>query len=62
MKAKYIGDPRNPGEAKQLPDEYEMYGVVFPRGKAVDVPAHLEAKFEGNSHFETSGTAAAETK
>jgi hypothetical protein len=32
MKAKYIGDPRNPGEAKQLPDEYEMYGIVFERG------------------------------
>lgn len=53
MKAKYIGDPRNPGEQKQLPDEYEMYGVVFERGKFADVPAHLEGKFEGNSHFET---------
>jgi hypothetical protein len=58
MKAKYIGDPRNPGEAKQLPDEYVMYGLTFERGKFTDIPEELQAKFEGNSHFETRGDAA----
>lgn len=57
MKAKYIGDPRNPGEAKNLPEETTAFGLVFERGKWVDVPDHLEAKFVGNSHFETKGKA-----
>lgn len=55
LKAKYIGDPANAAEQKQLPDEFEAYGLVFERGKFTDVPAHLVSKFEGNSHFETQG-------
>lgn len=57
MKAKYIGDPRNPGEAKNVPEEFTAFGVTFPKGKFVDVPDNLAAKFEGNSHFETRGKA-----
>jgi len=55
MKAKYIGDPRNPGEANNLPDETTAFGVVFPKGKFVDVPDEVAHKFAGNSHFETRG-------
>jgi hypothetical protein len=55
MKAKYIGDPRNPGEAQNLPEETTAFGVVFPRGKFVDVPDDVAGKFVGNTHFETRG-------
>lgn len=55
MKAKFIGDPRNAGEANNLPEAMEAHGVVFERGKWADVPAEAEAKFVGNSHFETRG-------
>lgn len=55
MKAKYIGDANHPGEQKQLPDEFEAFGLTFERSKFTEVPAHLAGKFEGNSHFETQG-------
>lgn len=55
MKAKYIGDPNDPKEQKNLPDEFTAYGITFERGKSVDVPEELEAKFANNSHFETDG-------
>jgi|GEM_PF-5892812 len=55
MDARFIGDPMNPGEAKHLPDEQEAFGLTFERGKWVKVPASLEGKFEGNSHFDTRG-------
>lgn len=56
MKAKYVGDPRNPGE--QVSDEpVEAHGLTFPKGKWVEVPANLAAKFAGNTHFETQGDA-----
>lgn len=55
MDAKFVGDPRNPGEEKNLPEVTEAHGLVFERGKWVKVPEHLEAKFEGNSHFDTRG-------
>jgi len=57
MKAKYIGDPRNPAEQKQLPDEFEAYGLTFERGKFTEVPNELASKFEGNNHFEVQGKA-----
>lgn len=57
MKAKFIGDPRNPGEANNLPEETTAFGITFPRGKFVDIPADQEAKFIGNTHFETRGAA-----
>jgi hypothetical protein len=57
MKAKFIGDPRNPGEANNLPESTTAFGIDFPRGKFVDVPPELEAKFIGNTHFKTSGAA-----
>lgn len=57
MKAKFIGDPRIPGEDKNLPEVTEAYGLVFPRGKWVEVPDNLAAKFEGNTHYETRGDA-----
>jgi hypothetical protein len=61
MKAKFIGDPRTPGEANNLPESTSAFGIDFPRGKFVDVPAELEAKFEGNTHFETKAGAASKT-
>lgn len=57
MKAKFIGDPREPGEANNLPEETTAFGITFPRGKFVEVPAELEAKFIGNTHYKTSGAA-----
>lgn len=60
MKAKFIGDPRNPGEANSLPEETTAFGVAFPRGKFVDVPDEVAAKFVGNTHFETRGEEPAE--
>jgi hypothetical protein len=56
-KFKYVGDPRNPGEQKQLPDEFEAFGVTFERGKFSEVPDALEGKFEGNSHYVRQGEA-----
>lgn len=53
MKAKFIGDPTQPDEA--VPETHTAYGLTFEKGKATEVPAELEAKFIGNSHFETSG-------
>lgn len=53
MKAKFIGEPGT-AEAKNLPEEFEAFGIVFERGKFSNVPDHLASKFEGNSHFETS--------
>lgn len=55
MKAKFVGDANNPGEQKQLPDEFEAFGVTFERGKFVDVPDELAHKFANNSHYETRG-------
>lgn len=57
MKAKFIGDQNNPKEV--IPDEFEAFGVTFPKGKFTDVPAEFAAKFAGNSHFETKGDAPA---
>lgn len=56
MKAKYIGDPSE-GAKPTVPDEFTAYGVTFEKGKFADVPDKLAAKFEGNSHFETKGSA-----
>ncbi len=55
MKAKYVGDTGLPEDDRGVPDEFEMYGLKFEKGKSVDVPPELEAKFAGNRHFETSG-------
>lgn len=55
MKAKFIGDANNPGEQKNLPEEFEAFGITFERGKFSEVPDHLASKFEGNRHFETQG-------
>lgn len=52
MKAKFIGEPGT-AEEKNLPDEFVAYGIVFEKGKFVEVPDHLANKFEGNTHFET---------
>jgi hypothetical protein len=60
MKAKFIGDPRTPGEANNLPESTTAFGIEFPRGKFVDVPAELETKFIGNTHFDTRGAAESE--
>lgn len=55
MKVKFVGDPMRPDEQKNLPDTTTAYGVVFERGKFVEVPDKVAPKFEGNSHFETQG-------
>lgn len=53
MKAKFIGDPSNPGEV--VPDLTDHFGVTFPKGKFVDVPEAVQDKIAGNSHFEVRG-------
>lgn len=53
MEAKFIGDPRDPGSANNLPEFTQQFGVTFERDKWASVPAGSEGKFEGNSHFET---------
>jgi len=55
LKAKFIGDPRSPGEAKNLPETTEAFGITFERGKWTDVPDELASKFVGNTHYETKG-------
>lgn len=55
MKATYVGNPDLPKEQREIPDTFVMYDISFEKGKATDIPADLEAKFVGNSHFETSG-------
>jgi hypothetical protein len=57
MEAKFIGDPTERGA--NVPEVFEAHGVTFERGKFADVPEKLQAKFEGNSHFETKGGAKA---
>lgn len=58
MKAKFIGDPANPGEAKNLPEETEAFGLIFERGKFTEVPSNLEQKFANNSHYVVQESAA----
>lgn len=55
MRVKFVGDPNNPGEQKNLPETHEAFGVVFERGKFTDVPDEYAAKFEGNNHYEVEG-------
>lgn len=55
MRAKYVGNTDLPEKDRDLPDTFEMMGVVFEKGKSSEIPPELEAKFLGNSHFETSG-------
>ncbi len=56
MKAKFIGDPNEP--QAQLPETFSAFGVEFPRGKFVEIKdASAARKIEGNSHFETQGSA-----
>jgi hypothetical protein len=57
MKAKFIGDPTQPGEAGNLPETFEAHGLTFEKNKFTEVPAHLEAKFVGNPHFKVQGAA-----
>ncbi len=60
MKATFTGDPSQPKGAEQIPDSIEVLGLTFEKGKATEIPAELEAKFVGNSHFTTSGKETAE--
>lgn len=53
MKAKFVGDPSNPGEA--VPEVVDVLGVTFHRDKFSDIPKELEGKFAGNSHFKVQG-------
>ncbi len=55
MKATFVGDPSQPKGSEPVPDEMTMFGLTFKKGQAVEIPAELEAKFAGNSHFEVSG-------
>lgn len=54
MKAKFIGEPGT-SEGKDLPDEFEAFGVVFPKGKFVEVPDSIAHKLSSNSHFDVDG-------
>lgn len=42
---------------KEDPDEITQYGVVFPKGKWVDVPVDhaMMHKFKANKYFEVKG-------
>lgn len=53
IKARYVGDPRNPGEP--VPDVMDHLGLTFESGKYTEVPAELAEKFAGNDHFEVQG-------
>lgn len=53
MKAKYIGDPSQPGEI--VPDLIDVNGITFPRDKFVDIPKEHQDKIAGNNHFEVQG-------
>lgn len=53
MKAKFVGDPRNPSET--VPDLHDAYGLTFERDKYTEVPKELEEKIAGNDHFQVQG-------
>ncbi len=53
IKARYVGDPRNPGEA--VPDLMDAYGTTFEAGKFAEVSAEHADKVMGNDHFEVQG-------
>lgn len=55
MKAKFVGDPSQPEGTEAIPENITVRGIDFPKGKWVDVPDDLAAKFVGHSHFETKG-------
>lgn len=55
MKAKYVGDPMQPSEAKNLPETITAFGVTFERGKYAEVPDDVAAKIAANPHFDTKG-------
>lgn len=62
MRAKYVGNTDLPADERGVPDTFEMFGIEFEKGKFAEVPDNLAAKFEGNSHFVTSGNAPDEAK
>lgn len=53
IKAKFIGDPSNPGEV--VPDLYDAFGTTFERDKFAEVSAENADKVRGNPHFEVQG-------
>ena len=55
MKATYVGNLDLPKGEREVPEEFQMFGLVFEKGKATEIPAEFEAKLAGNSHFEISG-------
>lgn len=57
MKAKFIGDPSQFEETKNLPEMHIAFGTAFPRGKFVDVPDKFAARLANNNHYETQGDA-----
>lgn len=52
MKAKWVGDPNHDDDGKNT---IEAFGVTWEKGKVRDVPAGMEGKVDGNSHFEVQG-------
>lgn len=59
MKATYVGDTSLPARERDVPDALPAFGLVFEKGKAVEIPASLEQKLQGNPHFELSGATTA---
>lgn len=55
MLAKYTGDPMQPTEAKNLPETFTAFGVIFERGKYAEVPDDVALKIQSNPHFATKG-------
>jgi len=53
IKAKFIGDPRNPNDP--IPDVLDAYGTTFEKDKFAEVSAEHADKVAGNDHFEVQG-------
>lgn len=53
VKARYVGDPRNPDEP--VPDLIDAYGTTFEAGKFTTVAPEYAEKVAGNDHFEVQG-------
>lgn len=53
IKARYIGDPRNPNEP--VPEVLDAFGTTFEKGKFAEVDGSFADKVAGNDHFEIQG-------
>lgn len=61
MKFRYLGDPNQPSESKNLPEEFNAFGVTFTRNKFVEVPDDVVPKLVSNGHFKAQNESEAES-